>query len=53
MNVDDYDEAYKLLTDHGFKSVTGDRPTETGSSKADMLASPSGFTISLIQHIKK
>ena len=52
MNVDDYDEAYKLLTDRGFKSATGDQSTETGSAKADLLTSPSGFTVSLIQHIK-
>ena len=53
MNVDDYDAAYKLLTDHGFKSVTDDKSTDTGSAKGDMLVSPSGFAISLIQHIKK
>lgn len=52
MNVDNYDEVYQLLVDRGFKSVTGDKTTETGSAKADMLVSPSGFTISLIQHIK-
>ena len=52
MNVDDYDKALQLLTDHGFKSTTGQKTTETGSAKADMLASPSGFTISVIQHIK-
>ena len=53
MNVDDYDEAYKFLTDRGFKSVTGDNATNTGSAKADILVSPSGYSINLIQHIKE
>ena len=52
MNVDDYDAAYKLLTDHGFKSATDNNTTNTGSAKGDMLVSPTGFSISLVQHIK-
>ena len=53
MNVENYDEAYKFLTDRGFKSVTSDNATNTGSAKADSLISPSGFAISIIEHIKE
>jgi len=53
MNVDDFDEGYKFLTDHGFKNAQGDKITDTGSSKATMMVSPSGFSINLVKHIKK
>ena len=52
MNVDNFEEAFKFFTDHGFTSDTGRNTTETGSAMADLLTSPSGFSISLIQHIK-
>ncbi|MBQ9010208.1 MAG: hypothetical protein IJ088_12900 [Clostridia bacterium] len=51
MNVDDFDEAYKILESHGFKNDFGD-VGETGSSKSAVMGSPSGFKIVLIQHIK-
>ena len=53
MNVDNFDEAYELLAAHGFKNAQGEKITDTGSSKATMMTSPSGFSISLSQHIKK
>lgn len=53
MNVDDFDEAYKFLTDHGFTNVQGEKVTDTGSSHATMMVSPSGFSISLVKHIKE
>ncbi|MCR5121999.1 MAG: hypothetical protein K6B74_06225 [Ruminococcus sp.] len=53
MNVRDFDEAYKFLTEHGFKNAQGDKVTETGSSKATLMVSPSGFAISLAEHIRK
>jgi hypothetical protein len=53
MNVDNFDEAYQLLQNHGFKNVLGDdRIAETGSSRNAVMGSPSGFKILLIQHIK-
>ena len=52
MNVDDFDEAYEFFTARGFKDPNA-AVTNTGSAKACMLYSPSGFGISLIQHIKK
>ena len=53
MNVDDFDEAYQFLTDHGFKPTTGKPATESDSAKGLMMASPSGFCITLIKHITK
>ena len=53
MNVRDFDEAYKMLEEKGFKNAQGDRITDTGSSKAAMMVSPSGFSISIAEHIRK
>ena len=53
MNVDNFDEAYKLLTDRGFTNVQGEKVTDTGTSKVALMVSPSGFTISLAEHIRK
>ena len=53
MNVDNFDEAYELLKARGFVNTLGDKIAENGSSRAAMMMSPSGFGISLIQHIKK
>jgi hypothetical protein len=52
MNVRDFDEAYKMLEEKGFKNAQGDRITNTGSSKSTMMVSPSGFSISVAEHIK-
>lgn len=53
MNVRDFDEAYKLLEEKGFKNVQGDKITHTPSSTATMMISPSGYTISVAEHIRK
>lgn len=53
LNVRDFDEACEFLTSKGFKNAQGDKITDTGTSKATMLVAPSGFTISLIEHIRK
>jgi len=53
MNVDNFEEAYDKLTGLGFVNAQGDKVTDTGSSKATLMVSPSGFAISLAQHIKK
>jgi hypothetical protein len=52
INVDDFDEAYQTLLQRGFNNVYGDETVNTKSSKASMMISPSGFNISIIQHIK-
>ena len=53
MNVDNFEEAYEFLTARGFKNAQGGKVTETGSSKATLMISPSGFGISLSENIKK
>ena len=53
MNVDDFGEAVSILRAHGFKNVYGDETVDTRTSKAAMMISPSGFTISVIKHVKE
>ena len=53
MMVDDFDEAYEFLTARGFKNAQGEKVTDTGSSRATLMLSPSGYAISLAQHIRK
>ncbi len=53
MNVYDFDEAYRLLTERGFKNFYGDKTVETKSSKSAIMISPSGFPVNLVQHIKQ
>ena len=53
VNVDNFDEAYAILKEHGFVNLAGeDSSASTKSARAATLASPSGFQISLIEHIK-
>ncbi len=52
MNVDHFAEAYDLLIAHGFKNTRGDGTINTKTAKAATMVSPSGFTISLIEHMK-
>ena len=52
MNIRDFDEAFKLLEEKGFKNAQGDKVTNTGSSKSTMMVSPSGFSISISEHIR-
>ena len=53
MNVRDFDEAYKLLQEKGFVNAQGGKITDTDSSKSTMMVSPSGFSISITEHIRK
>jgi len=54
LSVRDFDEAYNILTAHGFVNARGgDSVTDTGTSKAALMMSPSGFGISLSQHIRE
>lgn len=52
MNVRDFDEAYQMLQEKGFRNAQGDRITNTGSSKSTMMVSPSGFSISVSEHLR-
>lgn len=51
MNVDNFDEAREMLESRGFKSNTG-QTVEDSSSKSIGMYAPSGFQVSLVQHIK-
>ena len=53
MNIDNFDEAYNMLLEKGFKNSQGDKVTETPSSRSTMMFAPSGFPINITQHIKK
>ena len=53
MNVRDFDPAYKLLEEKGFKNAQGEKITHTGSSVATMMVSPSGFAINVGEHIRE
>ena len=52
MNVDNFDEAYEMFKAKGFVNAQGDKITDTGSSRSTMMVSPSGFSITVAQHIK-
>lgn len=51
MNVDNFEEAYELLTSKGFTNPSG-RIVESKSSKSVMMVSPSGYAFDLCHHIK-
>ena len=53
INVDDFDEAYELFTSRGFAIAPGDSIVDLGFAKTVIMVAPSGFMISLMQHIKK
>ena len=53
MNVDNFDEAFELLTARGFKSFYGDKTADTPTSKSAIMIAPCGYTINLVEHIKK
>ena len=52
MNVDDFDEAYRLLQEQGFINIYGERTADTKTSMSAVMVSQSGFAINLVQHIK-
>lgn len=52
INVDDFREAYDFLIAHGFSDPRGDKVTETSSSIATMLFSPTGIPVTVSEHIK-
>ena len=52
MNVDNYDGVYELLASRGFKSTEAEA-RNTGTSRVSIMISPSGFTITVAEHIKK
>ncbi len=52
INVDDFREAYDLLTAHGFQKTPGIDEVNLETAKALLMVSPSGLRIELIEHIK-
>ena len=52
MNVDNFREAYDLLTAHGFKKAPGIEEVDLETARALLMVSPSGFAIEVIEHIK-
>ena len=52
MNVDNFEEAYKIFSAYGFKGTENDA-RNTGTSKSMMMVSPSGFSITVTEHIKE
>jgi hypothetical protein len=53
MNVDDLDEAKAILEKHGFVNANTGQRRETEISYSEFMASPSGFAINFVKHIKK
>lgn len=52
INVDNFQEAYDFFIAHGFINPRGDKVTDTSSSRATMLFSPSGFAVMIAEHLK-
>jgi hypothetical protein len=52
INVDNFQEAYDFFIGKGFIDPRGGKVTDTSSSKATALVAPSGFAISISEHIK-
>ena len=52
INVDNFQEAYDFFISKGFVNPRGDKVTDTSSSRATMLFSPSGFAVNIAEHIK-
>ncbi|WP_408070558.1 hypothetical protein [Butyrivibrio sp. JL13D10] len=52
INVDNFQEAYDYFISKGFTNPRGDAVTDTKSSKATLLFSPSGFAVNICEHTK-
>ncbi|MBQ6550625.1 MAG: hypothetical protein IJL78_04370 [Lachnospiraceae bacterium] len=52
INVDNFQEAYDFLIARGFVNPRGDKVTDTSSSRATMLLAPSGFPVTISEHLK-
>ena len=53
MNVDNYDEAFTLLKEHGFENYQDLGAVDTGSSTLTIMKSPTGASINISEHKKK
>ena len=52
MNTRAFDETYRMLEEKGFKNSQGERIANTGSSRIASMVSPSGFSISVVEHFR-
>ena len=55
MNVDNLEEAITFLEAHGFhkaRHAVANKTIDTGSSRFNIMVSPSGFILAVSQHIK-
>ena len=52
INVDNFQEAYDFFIGKGFINPRGDKVTDTSSSRATMLFAPSGFAVTISEHLK-
>ena len=55
MNVDNLEEAIEFLEGRGFhqaRHAAANKTVDTGSSKFNIMVSPSGFIFAVSQHIK-
>ena len=52
INVDNFQEAYDFLIARGFVNPRGDKVTDTSSSRSTMLFAPSGFAVTISEHLK-
>ena len=53
INVDNFQEAIDFFIGKGFIDPRGGKVTDTSTSKATMLFAPSGFAVSISEHIRK
>ena len=53
MNVDNFREAYDLLTARGFRKAPGVEEVDLETSRVLLMVSPTGFAIDVIEHIKE
>lgn len=52
INVDNFQEAYDFFIEKGFIDPRGGKVTDTSSSRATMLFAPSGFAVTISEHLK-
>ena len=52
INVDNFQEAYDFFIGKGFIDPRGGKVTDTSSSRATMLFAPSGFAVTISEHLK-
>ena len=52
INVDNFQEAYDFFIEKGFTDPRAGKVTDTSSSRATMLIAPSGFAVSISEHLK-